>query len=56
MKAYHYAAMVHNMDLGIGRIFQTLEKSVPNFPMPGNLNAKSSNPWKDFFQPLETFS
>lgn len=26
MKAYHYAAMVHNMDLGIGRIFQTLEK------------------------------
>jgi arylsulfatase A-like enzyme len=26
MQACHYAAMVYNMDLGIGRIFQTLEK------------------------------
>jgi len=26
MKAFHYAAMVYNMDLGIGRILQTLEK------------------------------
>lgn len=26
MKAYHYAAMVYNMDLGIGRIMQTLKE------------------------------
>jgi len=26
MKAYHYAAMVYNMDLGIGRILETLKK------------------------------
>lgn len=26
LKAYHYAAMVYNMDLGIGRILQTLER------------------------------